>query len=248
MDSHNGKDSDSRKDGALVQLRAYLAKQNLSPASRLPPERELSEVLGVSRGDLRKAFAILEEEGQIWRHVGKGTFVGPKPVDSLLTLHGVESRTNPSEVMRTRLLMETAMAREAALNANRADIEAMQRCLKHSRASKSWRQYETSDNQLHQLIAEATHNSLMVALFDALNAVRRTIVWGRMRSSDGGPPADHHSFNEHELIVKAIRDRDIEGAGRAMYEHLRMVEYRLLEPSPRSTAEIWPESSSDTRN
>lgn len=89
--------------------------------------------------------------------------------------------------MRTGLLMETAIAREAALNANRADIEAMQRCLKASRAARTWRQYETSDNQLHQLIAEATHNNLLVALYDALNSVRRTIVWGRMRTSDGGP-------------------------------------------------------------
>lgn len=245
MDTHIGKDH-GRKDGALVQLRAYLARENLPPASRLPPERELSDLLGVSRGDLRKAFAVLEEEGQIWRHVGKGTFIGPKPVDSLLTLHGVEQQTNPSEVMRTRLLMETAIAREAALNANRADIEAMQRCLKASRAARTWRQYETSDNQLHQLIAEATHNNLLVALYDALNSVRRTIVWGRMRTSDGGPPEDHHSFADHERIVAAIRDRDIDGAGRAMYEHLRMVEYRLMAPSPRSSAELWSTTNRET--
>lgn len=227
----------SRKDGALVQLRAYLAKQDLPPASRLPPERELSELLGVTRGDLRKAFSILEKEGQVWRHVGKGTFIGPKPVDSLLTLQSVEQQTNPAEVMRTRLLMETAIAREAALNANRADIEAMQHCLKVSRASKTWRQYETSDNQLHQLIAEATHNNLLIALYDALNAVRRTIVWGRMRSTEGGPPTDHHSFQEHEAIVTAISDRDINGAERAMHEHLGMVEYRLLAPFRKGASE-----------
>lgn len=218
-------------DAALIQLRAFLTKENLPPASRLPPERELSETLGVSRGDLRKAFAVLEAEGQIWRHVGKGTFIGPRPVDSLLTLHGIDQQTNPAEVMRTRLLMETAIAREAALNANHADIEAMQRCLRASRASKTWRQYETTDNQLHQLIAEATHNSLLVALYNALNAVRRTIAWGRMRTSEGGPPEDHHSFIEHERLVAAIRDRDIDGASRMMYEHLRGVEYRLLDPS-----------------
>ncbi len=220
----------TRKDGALIQLRAYLARQDLPPTSRLPPERELSELLGVSRGDLRKAFLVLEGEGQVWRHVGKGTFIGPKPVDTLLTLHGVERQTNPAEVMRTRLLMETAVAREAALSANRNDIEAMQRCLKVSRASKTWRQYETSDNQLHQLIAEATHNSLLISLYDALNAVRRTIVWGRMRSEQGGPPADHHSFRDHEVIVAAISERDIDAAGQAMYEHLRRVEIRLLKP------------------
>lgn len=222
----------TRKDGVLVQLRAYLFKQGLPPASRLPSERELCILLGATRDHLRKALAILEEEGQVWRHVGKGTFIGPKPVDSLLTLNGVEQKTNPPEVMRTRILMETAIAREAALNANRNDIQAMERCLKVSRDSKTWRQYETSDNQLHQLIAEATHNQLLIALYDALNSVRRTIVWGRMRSMHGGPPANHHSFQEHEAIVAAIRDRDTEAAQRHMHAHLSAVQVRLLELVP----------------
>jgi DNA-binding FadR family transcriptional regulator len=229
-----------RKDGALVQLRAYLAKEELSPGSQLPPERELSEILGVTRGDLRKAIAVLEAEGQVWRHVGKGTFLGPKPIDTVVNLQGVDQRTNPAEVMRTRLLMETAIAREAALNANRADIEAMQRCLKASRAAKTWRQYETSDNQLHQLIAEATHNSLLIALYDALNAVRRTIAWGRMRSSHGGPPVNHHSFADHEAIVTAIRERDIVGAERAMQKHLSIVEQKLLSPIRQTAADDVP--------
>jgi DNA-binding FadR family transcriptional regulator len=218
----------TRTDGVLVQLRAYLAKQDLPPDSRLPPERELSEILGVTRGHLRKAISVLEEEGKLWRHVGKGTFIGAKPVSTLGTLNGIEQRTNPIEVMRTRLLMETAIAREAALNATRDDIAAMERCLKTSRASQTWRQYETSDNQLHQLIAEATHNQLLVALYDALNAVRRTIVWGRIRNSHGGPPADHHSFLEHEAIVAAIRERDVDRAARLMHEHLSAVQHRLL--------------------
>lgn len=76
-------------------------------------------------------------------------------------------------------------------------------------------------------------------MYDALNAVRRTIVWGRMRSSEGGPPEDHHSFIEHERIVSAIEERDIEGASRAMYEHLRGVEYRLMDPTGRGAAELW---------
>jgi len=65
---------------ALTQLRAYLAQRELPPEARLPPERELSEILGVSRGELRKALAILEGQGELWRHVGKGTFVGARPV------------------------------------------------------------------------------------------------------------------------------------------------------------------------
>ena len=49
-------------------------------------------------------------------------------------------------------------------------------------------------------------------MFDTLNAVRRTVVWGRLRDEDPRPPADHHSFAEHEAIVAAIEERDLAGA------------------------------------
>lgn len=229
-----------RKDGALIQLRAFLAKQDLPPESRLPPERELSELLGVTRGGLRKAIAVLEKEGKLWRHVGKGTFTGTRPVDTADALSGVIRTSNPLEVMRARIVMETALVREAALNANREDIGAMERCLKESRAAKTWRQYETSDNRLHQLIAEASHNKVLIALYESLNTVRRTIVWGRMRSNEGRPPTDHHSFGEHEAIVSAIKERDANTAQRHMHDHLLAVQNRLLGLGIRKSGESSP--------
>src|SRR3546814_18774695 len=65
--------------GALTQLRAYLAQRDLPANSRLPPERELCDILGVSRGELRKALAAMESNGELWRPVGKGTFIGARP-------------------------------------------------------------------------------------------------------------------------------------------------------------------------
>ena len=41
---------------ALTQLRAFVAQQDVASETRLPPERELCEMLGVSRGELRKAL------------------------------------------------------------------------------------------------------------------------------------------------------------------------------------------------
>ncbi len=220
---------DDRPDNAaLVQLRAYIGQHDLAANSRLPPERELSDLLGVSRGELRKALAVLESEGQLWRHVGKGTFIGIRPIEDLLSLSEVGQRTNPSEVMRTRLLIEPVIAREAALHATPADVEAMRRCIRSTRSAETWRQYETFDNQLHRLIAEASQNRLLLALFDALNAVRRAVVWGRLRSNPLRPPDDHHSFAEHDELVAAIAERDLSAAERAMFRHLRNVEHHLM--------------------
>lgn len=222
---------DTEGDGiqaAQVQLRAFLAQEDLPADSRLPPERELCEILGVSRGDLRKALAVLEKQGQIWRHVGKGTFVGSGPVKETVAISEIAGRTNPSDVMRARLIVEPEIAREAALHATREDIAAMRRSLAQTRAALTWRQYENFDNLLHRQIAEASGNMVLLGLFDALNAIRRTVVWGRLRPGPARPPEDHHSFVEHASIVDGIEDRDLARAASAMRLHLKSVADHLI--------------------
>jgi GntR family transcriptional regulator len=57
-------------------LRDRLAPGRARPGDRLPPEQELAEELGVSRGTLRLALERLESNGEIIRRQGSGTFVG----------------------------------------------------------------------------------------------------------------------------------------------------------------------------
>ncbi len=214
--------------GALTQLRAYLAQCDLPSNSRLPPERELCDILGVSRGELRKALAVMESHGELWRHVGKGTFIGARPTKEYSDVAAIAALTNPRDVMRARLLIEPQIAREAALNATAGDIAELRQCMLASRQAETWRQYENSDNRLHRAIAEASHNTVLLALFDTLNAVRRAVVWGRLRDKVDRPPKDHHSFAEHEVLVRAIEDRDMDGASQAMLRHLSHVQENLL--------------------
>ena len=213
---------------ALVQLQAYLAQHDLAADSRLPPERELCDALGVSRGDLRKALAVLEKQGQIWRRVGKGTFVGSGPIEETVAISEIAGRANPSDLMRARLILEPELAREAALHATFVDIAAMRQSIGRTRAAETWRQYENFDNLLHRQVAVATRNPVLLGLFDSLNAIRRAVVWGRLRPGPARPPTDHHSFDEHKRIVDAIEQRDLSGAAGAMRVHLQSVGRRLV--------------------
>ncbi|MGD1875909.1 MAG: FadR/GntR family transcriptional regulator [Kiloniellaceae bacterium] len=221
--------------GALTQLRAYLAQRDLPTNSRLPPERELCDILGVSRGELRKALAVMESNGELWRHVGKGTFIGARPTKEYSDVAAIAALTNPREVMQARLLVEPLIAREAALNATAGDIAELKQCMTASRQAQTWRQYENCDNRLHRAVAEAAHNTVLLALFDTLNAVRRAVVWGRLREKADRPPTDHHSFVEHEALVRAIEERDMDGASQSMLRHLSHVQGNLL--APRAAAE-----------
>jgi DNA-binding FadR family transcriptional regulator len=219
---------DRETQGVLTQLRAYLAHQGRVAGTRLPPERLLAGELGVSRGTLRKALADLEVEGLIWRHVGRGTFVGNRPVETVQDLGEVTRRTNPAGVMEARLSLEPELARLAALHATPADLEELAECVQQSREAGDWRTYEYWDNRLHRVVAEATANVVLLALFDSLNTIRRTVTWGRLRRFAPRPDSSHHSFAEHDRIVGAIVDRDPGAAAAAMRVHLRSVRDHLL--------------------
>ena len=113
----HGYDKACCRRGCGAKIAQPSGKSGQSDTGRLPPERQLSEALGISRTELRKALGVLEAEGQIWRHVGKGTFFGARPIDNFSDVSALARRTNPAEMMRARLVIEPEIARAAALTA-----------------------------------------------------------------------------------------------------------------------------------
>jgi DNA-binding FadR family transcriptional regulator len=149
-------------------------------------------------------------------------------VDTLSDIAALSKRTNPAELMRARLIIEPEIARAAALTATPMHLAELRMCQARTREAATWRQYETWDTRLHRTVAEATQNTPLLGLFDMLNALRRAVTWGRLRSNPVKPEPDHHSFTEHDTIIMAIENRDMAGAAAAMRTHLQSVERNLL--------------------
>lgn len=194
---------------------------------RVPPERELCKALGTTRNQLRKALAELEAQGRIWRHVGRGTFVGSRPVLNLQDVTYLGDQIKPEQVVAVRFTIEPQLCRLAAFHATRSDREQMRLCAQRCREAEDWRAYEAWDNNLHHAIARATRNQLFLYFFETLNAVRRSIVWGQPRMTRK-PPGDYSSFYEHDVIVSAIGAGEAHLAAHAMTTHLKSVYSRVL--------------------
>jgi DNA-binding FadR family transcriptional regulator len=215
---------------ALACLRAHIRDEHYQPGDRLPPERTLTGTLGVSRGALRKAFEALEREGAIWRHVGKGTFIASADTGPAGTsLVEIGRQLTPFRMMRARLCIEPAIAREAAVNASAESMARMQAAMDRAAAASTWGEYEAHDDGFHRTIAEAADNLLLLTLFDQLNTVRRAVAWGAVDRASVKPPPDHPSFAEHAAIAAAVARRDRDGAHDAMRAHLRSVSARLFD-------------------
>ena len=220
----------SEREDALARVRALISAGDYAPGDRLPPERELIDRLGMSRTTLRRALEILEREGAIWRHVGKGTFVashgGPGASGSIAEL---SQQLTPVRMMRARLCIEPAIAREAAMNASGEAIIRMKLAKDRAAVATSWADYEIHDDLFHRSVAKASDNILLLTLFDQLNQVRRAVAWGSVVRQSERPPQEHSSFAEHDQIAAAVEARDPAAAQDAMRRHIRSVSARLFE-------------------
>lgn len=213
------------------RLRALIDNAGYRHNDRVPPERELCEKLGTTRNQVRKALAELEAQGRVWRHVGRGTFVGARPVLNLKDVTYLRDQIKPEQVVSVRFTIEPELSRLAARHATRSDREQMMLCADRCRKAEDWRTYEAWDNHLHHAIARATRNQLFLYFFETLNSVRRSIVWGQPRETRG-PSHDYSSFSEHDTIVSAITAKDGDAAAQAMRVHLQSVYSRVLPESP----------------
>jgi DNA-binding FadR family transcriptional regulator len=214
---------------AIAALRAFIAEKSFAPGDRLPAERELISCLGMSRALLRRALDALEREGAIWRHVGKGTFIasqgGAAGVGGLAEL---THQLTPIRMMRARLCIEPAIAREAAINASGEAVMRITMAMDRARQASNWSDYEAQDDLFHRSIAEASDNILLLTLFDQLNQVRRAVAWETVTRNSSRPPDGHKSFAEHEKIAQAIERRDASAAHESMRNHIGSVSARLF--------------------
>lgn len=217
----------SKTELLVLRVRQIIDADGYAHNDRLPPERRMCTTLGVTRNQLRRALSELEGQGLIWRHVGRGTFVGARPVLNLDDVTYLRDQVKPEQVVSVRFTIEPEMARLAAVYSKKADHDQIQICAERCRNALDWRGYEAWDNKLHHAIARASQNKLYIYYFETLNVVRRSMVWGQPRTSLR-PAQDYTSFLEHDLIVQAILSHDSDRAARAMRAHLRSVYERIL--------------------
>jgi DNA-binding FadR family transcriptional regulator len=233
--SDGGFESETRKSETV---RDYLVDRITSGTfkvgDQLPTERVLSEEFSCPRSVVRKALTILEIEGRIIRNVGRGTFVAPHIVpaysQSALTPAKPKNSASPAELMEARMLVEPNVAHLAVQHATLADIRDIEFFhLKSSEALMSLSS-EDGDEQFHRAIARATHNNLVISVFEDVTRERLSSEWTelKLRRHETRPERRNEVRLEHAAIVDAIRERDGEMARQRMIEHLLGVRRHLF--------------------
>jgi len=218
----------------LDRIETQIVSGALRAGERLPPERELAALLGVSRPAVREALRILEAQGAVRSQVGKGpdsgTTIDRLPSDALarlLRLHVALGSFALEDVVETRVVLERASAVLACRNARPQDLVHMQEDLDAMDAPGVDREtFNQHDTDFHVALAEAGGNRLMSDVTRAIReSVRIPILAGMSSMPEAGELGWLHVLDDlrvdHHAIFKAVEAGQAELAADLMETHIR---------------------------
>jgi DNA-binding FadR family transcriptional regulator len=236
----NGTTSADSHRLALERLRDLVGTDRMDASGRLPAERLLAAELGVSRRSLRHALDVLEAEGRITRHQGRGTFVTDARLGTQSLARELAKLNNPVDTLEARLAIEPPQARLAALRATPGDIDKLFEAAEASRNAKDPVSYEKADAAFHRRVAAAARNPLLIAIFEAVLEIASEGSWRHGRETAHCINRQAEYAAAHRRIAVAIAGRNPTLAEEAMRAHLNAVQQQLIEhafPRPQVVAE-----------
>mgnify|MGYP001823309710 FL=1 len=212
---------------------------------RLPPERELAERFDVSRPTVREAIIALEALERVSVKTGSGVYVLEHP-----GLGGSAYKSiSPFELTEARALIEGEAAAQAATMISDEELERLEQSL-----DDMARENETgdladgdADRAFHHLIAEATHNRMIILITDQLwhvrdNAPQVYRAYTSICEEDG-----EKRVEEHRDIYDALKRRDPKAARAAMHLHFARILNKLIATSEAEKFEEIKRQSEEVR-
>jgi len=213
-------------DNLAVELERLIHSGSLPVGGRIPPERELAELCGLSRSSVRDALKQLALRGLIERRPGRGTIVVENVNQFGSTLIDLLNDDSHEllQVMEVRTVIEPSVAARAAQRARPIDLEELTKLLHEMSEKVSAKRLAELDRNFHLVIARAAGNPLLVSLLERVEEIvgqsPHEILQGR---------SEHlKMLSEHAAILQALSEHDAGAAEAAALAHLESVQQQIL--------------------
>jgi GntR family transcriptional repressor for pyruvate dehydrogenase complex len=212
-------------DEAIEKIKDMIVRGELSPGSRLPPEKDLAERLGLSRSSMREAVKALEVIRVLDVRRGDGTYVTslePKllleAISFVVDLHDDDSLL---EIFAVRRVLESHATGLAAQQAGDDDIAALDAEISGVAPDTDIEALVEHDLRFHSAIARLAGNAYLESLLESLTSQTvRARVWRGLTQAG----AVERTLAEHRAILDAIADHDMELAVSTTQVHIAGIE------------------------
>ena len=205
------------------QIERMIVTKELEPGEKLPPERELTQILGVSRPTIREATKVLRDRGLVELRPGSGTYVKSIGIDSLhlpIERFFINKNRPYIELMQIREVIEPSAAALAAKNASPEDLEELEKTIPEIEAVVTLPEsYSQVDLKFHVGIVKATKNEMLLALLTPVLGIMREVI--KEISAQAVQTGEQPGPKDHREIFECIKGGKVEDAGKAMGNHIR---------------------------
>lgn len=225
-------------ESIIEQLIEHIKDGTLKPGTKLPSERQLIDMLHVSRSSVREALQALSAMDLIESRPGDGTFVKDlKPQfylsSDIQKLSTALQREMYRHMNQARLVLESGIAELAATHMTPETRQAITDALKTYEIGADAISAETGwpgHNQIHQAIAEATGNPILTQILQSLLAIiplslRRKTMFQGSPEEIAQRIAEEHEI--HQNLCQAIMQGDVQEARRWIEQHAKHEEHLI---------------------
>lgn len=229
MDAKDAKAEKSEKtyERVIKYVKDEIWRGNLKRGERLPSERDLAEMLGVSRNSVREAMRTLSLMGFISSVHGGGNFIScdlEQNLSETLQMMMLMGETNFLQVSQLRRGLESETARLAARRIPPRQTAKLAELVRRMREEPDPEKGSLYDQKFHTLLCEASGNKLIYAIFMAmLSTINNFISTMYARIVQDDEQAEQ-LYLSHEKLVDALKRNDEDGAVRAIHEHFEVVD------------------------
>jgi len=227
--SYGEMERDSLSEKIANRLLTLIKQKQLRPGDRLPPERDLAQMMKVSRPSLREALRALKLMNIIENQQGSGNYITTLEPEQLVEHLDIVFALDDStyqDLFQARRILETSIAEMAALHITDDELEKMEASIATAnQIIDDPDAFLEADMELHDLILKAARNRILPVFMQSINKIG---VLSRRKTGDD-PEVRRQTVKDHRAIVKALKTRDPEKARQAMMAHLNHVEKKLMD-------------------
>ncbi len=225
----------------VEQVQAAILDGRIKPGEKLPPERELGEMLGTSRGTLREALRVLEQKGliEIRLGVGGGAIAkgpGGSQITESLDMLIRSQKVSLPDLAEFREGVEGTVAGLAAKRAQPGDVVMLRKLLEAARRCweagvDKWPEFVRVDEQIHMALAQVARNPLYAVI---LKTVHDNIHNYYDRFLPCGKDELNENYRDLSRLVEAVAAGEVENAILLARSHVRRFN-RYMEKKKKET-------------
>ena len=203
-------------------LKEQILKGELQAGDELPPERELAQILDVSRNSVREGLRILENMGVIASQQGSGNYISNEFDDAIVSVMSsmyVLKDLNMDQITDFRYALEWQAINLAVLRITESQKKRLFELLEKMEQAETEKMRVAYDKEIHYQLIEASGNDYMLVNFKALASIMDRYIFQMRGKIIQGMNSDEDLTMAHRMMIEGVAEGDREKGQRGLDLH-----------------------------